>query len=181
MQKASEWWSNIQDRFWYAKSIGLCTSSSCNTSSWICRRSTFWRKHKFDQGKSGKLLEYFENTYIGKETKSFRKPPMFPLEMWNVCDEILNNEPTTNNQTERWFRSFTADQPGIQTAGKSFLGLRREDTLAKLLFKELKNKTYSDPKTVQSARILERNVRFKLIVNSFDLCNTNYLMQIINN
>ena len=106
---------------------------------------------------------------------------MFPLEMWNVCDEILNNEPTTNNQTERWFRSFTADQPGIQTAGKSFLGLRREDTLFKLLFKELKDKTYSDPKTVQSARILERNVRFKLIVNSFDLCNTNYLMQIINN
>ena len=53
--------------------------------------------------------------------------------------------------------------------------------IAKLLFKELKDKTYSDRKTVQSARILERNVRFKLIVNSFDLCNTNYLMQIINN
>ena len=83
---------------------------------------------------------------------------MFPLEMWNVCDEILNNEPTTNNQTERWFRSFTANQPGIQTSGKSFLGLRREDTLFKLLFKELKDKTYSDPKTVQSARILERNL-----------------------
>jgi len=47
---------------------------------------------------------------------------MFPLEIWN-------NEATTNNQTERWFRSFTADQPGIQTAGKSFLGLRREDWL----------------------------------------------------
>jgi len=28
-----------------------------------------------------------------------------------------------NNQTERWFRSFTADQPVIQTAGKSLLGL----------------------------------------------------------
>ena len=62
---------------------------------------------------------------------------MFPLEIWNVCDEILINEPTTNNQTERWFRSFTADQPGIQTAGKSFLGLRRED------FKELKDTTYT--------------------------------------
>ena len=62
---------------------------------------------------------------------------MFPLEIWNVCDEILINEPTTNNQTERWFRSFTADQPGIQTAGKSFLGPRRED------FKELKDTTYT--------------------------------------
>ena len=63
---------------------------------------------------------------------------MFPLEIWNVCEEILINEPpTTNNQTERWFRSFTADQPGIQTAAKSFLDLRRED------FKELKDTTYT--------------------------------------
>jgi len=48
---------------------------------------------------------YLENTYIGKGTKSFRKTPRLPLEILNVCDEILNNEPTTNNQTERWFRS----------------------------------------------------------------------------
>ena len=59
--------------------------------------------------------------------------------------------------------------------------LRREDTLAKLLFKELKDKTYIDPKAAQSARILERNKRFKQIVNSFDVSNTNYLMEIINN
>ena len=45
---------------------------------------------------------YFENTYIGNETKSFKKPPRLPLEIWDVYDEILNNEPTTNcNQTER--------------------------------------------------------------------------------
>ena len=94
---------------------------------------------------------------------------------------MCNTKLQRNSDYEWGFRSFTADQPGIQTAGKSFSGLRREDTLAKLLFKELKDKIYSDPKTVQSARILERNVRFKLIVNSFDLCNTNYLMQIINN
>ena len=29
---------------------------------------------------------------------------MFPLEILNVCDEILNDEPTINNQTKRWFR-----------------------------------------------------------------------------
>ena len=93
--------------------------------------------------------------------------------------------------TQSSFSIFVMEEPccfvfekrgkNILQDGKSFSGLRREDTLAKLLFKELKDKTYSDPKTVQSARILERNVRFKLIVNSFDLCNTNYLMQIINN
>ena len=77
------------------------------------------------------------------------------------------------------FRSFKADQPGIQTAGKSFLGLRWEYTLVKLLFKELKDKTYTDSKPAQSARFLERNTRFKLIVNSVDV--SNYLIQIINN
>jgi hypothetical protein len=59
--------------------------------------------------------------------------------------------------------------------------LRREDTLAKLLFKELKDKTYIDPKAAQSARFLERNTRFKIIVNSVDVSNSNYLIQIINN
>jgi len=28
---------------------------------------------------------YLENTYIGKGTKSFRKPPRLPLEILNVC------------------------------------------------------------------------------------------------
>jgi len=51
----------------------------------------------------------------------------------------------------------------------------------KLLFKELKDKTYIDPKPAQLARILERNIRFELIVNSFDVCNLNYLSQITNN
>ena len=48
----------------------------------------------------------FENTYIGKGTESSRKPPRLPLDIWNVWDEIFNNEPTTNNQSERWFRQW---------------------------------------------------------------------------
>ena len=58
----------------------------------------------------------------------------------------MNKEPTTNNQTEQWYRSFTADQPGIQSAGKSFLGLKRRDSFAKLLFKQLKER----PKLIRS-------------------------------
>ena len=50
-----------------------------------------------------------------------------------------------------------------------------------LLFKERKDKTYTDSKPAQSARFLERNTRFKLIVNSVDVSNSSYLIQIINN
>ena len=53
--------------------------------------------------------------------------------------------------------------------------------MVKLLFKELKEKTYTDPQPSQSARILERNIRLKQIVNYFDVCNLNYLLQIMNN
>ena len=42
---------------------------------------------------------YFENPYIKKETKSFITPEA-PLEICDVCDEILNNEPNINNETE---------------------------------------------------------------------------------
>ena len=119
---------------------------------------------------------------LEREPRASVNPRGFLQKFGNVCDEIFNNEPTTNNQTEQWCRNFTAEQPGIQTPGKSFLDLRREDTLAiKLLFKELKDKTYIDPKPAQLARILERNIRFELIVNSFDVCNLNYLSQITNN
>ena len=83
----------------------------------------------------------------------------------------LMNPQQTTKLNDGLFRSFKADQPGIQTAGKSFLGLRWEDTLVKLLFKELKDKTYTDPS--QSTRILERNIWFKRIVNYFDVCNLN--------
>ena len=105
---------------------------------------------------------YFENTYHWKGNQKLQKTPEAFFRNLNLCDEILNNEPTTNNQTKQCFKSFTADQPGIQN--------RREDTLAKLLLKELKDKTYTDPKLVQSARTLERNIRFKLIVNSPSIC-----------
>ena len=85
---------------------------------------------------------------------------------------IMNPQQTTK-LNDSLVRSFKADQPGIQTAGKSFLGLRWEYTLVKLLFKELKDKTYTDPQPSQSTRIPERNIRFKLIVNYFDVCNLN--------
>ena len=94
---------------------------------------------------------------------------------------LIMNPPQTTKLNDGLVRSFKADQPGIQTAGKSFLGLRWEDTLVKLLFKELKDKTYTDPQPSQSARILERNIRLKQIVNYFDVCNLNYLLQIMNN
>jgi hypothetical protein len=47
---------------------------------------------------------YLENTYIGKGTKS-KNPDASFRNFECLCNAILNNEPTINNQTERWFRS----------------------------------------------------------------------------
>jgi len=45
---------------------------------------------------------------------------MFPLEIWNVCDEILNDEPTINNQTKRWFRILQLTNLEYRLQGSPF-------------------------------------------------------------
>jgi hypothetical protein len=44
------------------------------------------------------LLDYFEDTWLGKTVRKQRRGPTFPLEMWNCCDLI--DMPKTNNSVE---------------------------------------------------------------------------------
>ncbi|XP_025192763.1 uncharacterized protein LOC112592834 [Melanaphis sacchari] len=50
------------------------------------------------------LLDYFEDTWLGKTVRKRRRGPTFPLEMWNCYDAI--DLPKTNNSVEGWNRGF---------------------------------------------------------------------------
>ena len=62
------------------------------------------------------LLTYFDRTYVsghyrqchgqGLTINMRRVPPMFPPEVWNVHDAVLNNAPCTNNICEGWNNKF---------------------------------------------------------------------------
>ena len=70
----------------------------------------------------------------------------------------------------------------MQTAGKAFKGIQREEVLALVKFRKLKDITYQDIQPQQTRDIQERYERFNCIIASFDIFNSRlFLTEIIKN
>ena len=67
----------------------------------------------------------------------------------------------------------------MQTAGKAFKGIQREEVLAFVNFRELNDNTYQDTQPQQTKDIQKRYERFKCIIASFDIWP--FLTEIIKN
>jgi len=52
------------------------------------------------------LVDYWEDTYIGRRRRNRRANPRFAVDLWNVHDRINDNLPRTNNSVEAWHRAF---------------------------------------------------------------------------
>lgn len=52
------------------------------------------------------VLDYFEDTYIGRLRVSGRKPPLFEISLWNMFTRTDDELPKTNNAIEGWHRSL---------------------------------------------------------------------------
>ena len=63
------------------------------------------------------VMDYFEDTYIGRPQRNRRRNPSFPPHMWNVLERTLDGLPRTNNMLEAWHgvmqRSLQAKHPTI--------------------------------------------------------------------
>ena len=53
------------------------------------------------------VLDYFETNYIGEQRRGRRLPPLFPHELWNMHNRVLNELPRTNNNLEGWHTRFS--------------------------------------------------------------------------
>ena len=54
------------------------------------------------------LILYFEQTYIGRTLDGIYHEPIFPIEMWNQHQEVIQGIPKTTNAVEAWHRSYNA-------------------------------------------------------------------------
>lgn len=54
------------------------------------------------------LLNYFEDTWIGRLDRKGRKSPMFNIIMWSCYDAAVAGLPKTNNNIEGWHRGFSS-------------------------------------------------------------------------
>ena len=64
----------------------------------------------------------------------------------------------------------------MQTVGKALKEIPREEVLAFVNFKELKDNTYQDTQPQQTKDIQERYERFKSMIASFDICNSRHFL-----
>lgn len=53
------------------------------------------------------ILDYFEDTWIGRERRGRRGIPLFPIPLWNCFAAAVGGLPKTNNGVEGWHRGFS--------------------------------------------------------------------------
>lgn len=84
-----------------------------------------------DEAPVNELLSYFKATYVsGGE---LRRPPMFPIPVWNHYDDAINKEAKTTNCVEGWHNAlrslFLSSHPSIW---KVLRGLRKDIAVQRL-------------------------------------------------
>ena len=76
------------------------------------------------------IVDYFEDTYIGRRVRRGRRQPLIPLAFWNVTDRLEGGLPRTNNHVEGWHRRMQANVGACHPSIWHFLDvLRREQSL----------------------------------------------------
>lgn len=113
------------------------------------------------------VIDYFEDTYIGRlRRRRQRAQPTFPVDVWNVYNNVQNSLPRTNNSVEGWNRKIqtavSAHHPNIWR----FLGiLKREQSINNTHIDQLLG-GHSPP--AQRKKYRDNNARIMKIVREFE-------------
>lgn len=99
------------------------------------------------------VLDYFEDTWIGRPHRRGRRTPLFPIDMWNCNEAAADDMPKTNNAVEGWHNGFEstldATHPNIFRLVEA---LQREQVLTDVKYEQViagepppkKKKVYRD-------------------------------------
>ena len=79
------------------------------------------------------VIDYFEDTYIGRLRPGGHRVPLFDLGLWNMYNQTLDDLPRTNNAVEGWHRSFQANVGAYHPNFWKFIHiLKREQNLTQV-------------------------------------------------
>jgi len=127
------------------------------------------------------LLEYFEDTYIGRYRRNApRRPAMFPVNFWNMFHRTYDELPRTNNSVEGWHRGFQAQVSSCHPVFWKFLQiLQNEESLKRVEI--IQNLVGFQPQP-QRRRYRDCNARILAIVDDYPNRNRmQYLRSIAHN
>ena len=112
------------------------------------------------------VLDYFEDTWIGRPTRgNKRRPPRTPHSMWSCYDNINDDLPKTNNSCEGWHRSFSELIGGNHpTIWKFITVLQKEQCLNEA---KIEQSLAGQPIQPQKKRYRDAASRIKKIVETY--------------
>ena len=109
------------------------------------------------------LLDYFEDTYIGRRKPNGRATPRYPIDLWNMHRRTLDDAMRTNNQAEAWHRRFNSvidcEHPSLWVFIQS---LRKEENYIHCQIV----KVNAGQSSQQSKKYLDYNKRLKTLLLS---------------
>jgi hypothetical protein len=117
------------------------------------RGTYFWLKnHPHFPQALNPLFDYFYNTYIGDEDVNVT----YPVRLWNMRDNLLNDLPRTNNAIEGWHNIFRSSFGPLNKTPRNFV---------KKLLKE-EEAIYQKILRIRSGEILKRKRKYVLLSES---------------
>ncbi|KAK4876652.1 hypothetical protein RN001_009158 [Aquatica leii] len=75
------------------------------------------------------IMDYFEDIYIGRRGRRQRRPPFFPIQMWNMYQRTLDHHHRTNNHIEGWHRGFQSVCDNSPNIFKFIESLKKQQTI----------------------------------------------------
>ena len=113
------------------------------------------------------LLDYFEDTWIGRpDRRGRRRAPKFNVALWSCYDRVEKDLPKTNNSVEGWHRGFMQQVSSYHPTIWKFLdALKREQDLNEINLEKI-NSGQEFKKT--SKKYEACAARLKNLVTRFD-------------
>lgn len=125
------------------------------------------------------IVDYFEDIYIGRRGRRQRRPPIFPIPMWNMYQRTLDHHHRTNNHIEGWHRGFQSVCDSSPNIFKFIESLKKQQTIH---FYQINQFITGTPPPRPNKRYATISTRVHVIVHDYDNRNNiDYLRGIANN
>ena len=112
------------------------------------------------------IVDYFEDTYIGRVQRRGRRLPLFPHAMWNVKERVDHGLPRTNNHLEGWHRHMASNVGAYHPNFWRFLKvLQREQALNEVTITQM---LAGEPAPPQRRKYKAITQRLKTLVEDYD-------------
>ena len=123
------------------------------------------------------VVDYFEDTFIGRPQTSKRRPPLFSKTIWNVKQRLDSGLPKTNNHVEGWHRRIQSSVGESHPTLWKFLSILKDEQRINRI--EMAKLTTGEPAAPQRNKYKKTNEKlFKISRNYQEYSILEYMKKI---